>query len=286
MRKAYLVPGIITVVFVIAMFATVGPPSKGRFIAFALLLAVYLAGAAYYFVYRLCGKSKPWWLLGGTAVLTMLLLLSPVWEVFDLFFRHVLPGDVFGLEKRGQMTFQSLLVAHFFGAGLAEELFKALPVFLIYFLGKKLNSQRFGVWEPLDGILLGTASAVGFTLFETLLQYVPEQVEAAGQLAGVQLLIPRILGSVAGHMSYSGYFGYFIGLSALKPSKILPILLIGYLSSATLHALWNSTAILGLFVPMAVGIVSYAFLAAAILKARVLSPTRSQNFATRFAERE
>jgi RsiW-degrading membrane proteinase PrsW (M82 family) len=31
-----------------------------------------------------------------------------------------------------------------------------------------------------------------------------------------------------------------------------------------------------------VGVLSYAFLMAAILKARVLSPTRSQNFATRF----
>ena len=41
----------------------------------------------------------------------------------------------------------------------------------------------------------------------------------AGQLVGLQLLIPRILGSAAGHMAYSGYLGYFIGLSALKPRK-------------------------------------------------------------------
>ncbi len=41
----------------------------------------------------------------------------------------------------------------------------------------------------------------------------------ARQLAGLQLLIPGILGSAAGHMAYSGYLGYFIGLSALKPRK-------------------------------------------------------------------
>ena len=41
----------------------------------------------------------------------------------------------------------------------------------------------------------------------------------AGQLVGLQLLIPRILGCAAGHMAYSGYLGYFIGLSALKPRK-------------------------------------------------------------------
>ena len=41
----------------------------------------------------------------------------------------------------------------------------------------------------------------------------------AGQLVGLQLLIPRIWGSAAGHMAHSGYLGYFIGLSALKPRK-------------------------------------------------------------------
>jgi RsiW-degrading membrane proteinase PrsW (M82 family) len=64
----------------------------------------------------------------------------------------------------------------FFGAGLMEELLKALPVLGLYFLGRLLYSpwrERIGVWEPLDGILLGTASAVGFTLLETLGQYVP-----------------------------------------------------------------------------------------------------------------
>jgi RsiW-degrading membrane proteinase PrsW (M82 family) len=35
-----------------------------------------------------------------------------------------------------------------------------------------------------------------------------------------------------------------------------------------------------------IGVISYAFLMAAILKARVLSPTRSQNFATRFLDRK
>jgi len=63
----------------------------------------------------------------------------------------------------------------FFGAGLMEELLKALPVLLAYVVGSRLSfpwRERIGVWEPLDGILLGAASAVGFTLLETLGQYV------------------------------------------------------------------------------------------------------------------
>jgi RsiW-degrading membrane proteinase PrsW (M82 family) len=131
---------------------------------------------------------------------------------------------------------------------------------------------------------------VGFTLLETLGQYVPNITQAvsaqsgtgAGDLAGLQLVIARILGSVAGHMAYSGYFGYFIGLAVLKPSKTLQILPVGYLTASGLHALWNATGVINGLLLVVVGVLSYAFLMAAILKARALSPTRSQNFATRF----
>lgn len=106
--------------------------------------------------------------------------------------------------------------------------------------------------------------------------------EGIGQLVGFQLLIPRIIGSVAGHMAYSGYLGYFIGLSVLKPRQRWQILGVGYLTAAALHALWNVTGLISGLLLAVVGVLSYAFLTAAILKARTLSPTRSQNFATRF----
>jgi RsiW-degrading membrane proteinase PrsW (M82 family) len=285
-KKAYLVPGILTVVFVVLMFASVGQP-----VFFNLLLAVYLAGGAFYFVYRLCGKPKPWWVLLASTLTTSILLITPILALFIFVFRGILPGSI--PEQGEPVNVLSLFIRMFFGAGLMEELLKALPVLGAYFIGRLLPTpwrERIGVWEPLDGILLGTASAVGFTLIETLGQYVPGIIDnvtlqagaGQGQLLGLQLLIPRILGSVAGHMAYSGYLGYFIGLSVLKPSQRWLILLIGYICAATLHALWNSTGFVsGLFLAV-IGILSYAFLSAAILKARVLSPTRSQNFATRF----
>lgn len=285
--KAYLVPAILTIAFVVLMFVAVGTP-----VFFNLLLAAYIAGAAYYFVYQLCGKRKPLWLLVSAGIMTMLLLVSPVLELFILVFRGILPGSIPEGEPSG--NFFNLLVGMFFGAGLMEELLKAIPVLVAYFIGTQVRSplrEKIGVWEPLDGILLGTASAVGFTLLETLGQYVPEIIsdvtlqagEGTGELVGLQLLIPRILGSIAGHMAYSGYLGYFIGLSVLKPSKRWQILGVGYLTASALHALWNACGSISFIILAIVGILSYAFLAAAILKARSLSPTRSQNFATRFS---
>lgn len=281
-QKAYLLPGAITVSCTVLLFLTVQSPRW-----FNLLLATYIAGGGFYFVYRLCGKRKPWWVPFSSAVLTFGLLTSPFLKLFLVFFREILPGD---LSQPHQSLWQ-LSVQMFFGAGLMEELIKALPVLLFAYLGMALRGParwRVGVKEPLDGILLGAASAAGFTLVETLGQYLPDIYQAtlgagepAAQLASLQLLIPRLLGSVSGHMAYSGYLGYFIGLAAMRPAKGWTVMGVGYLTASVLHTLWNVAGSISPIALAGVGLISYAFLAAAILKARELSPTRSQNFATR-----
>ncbi|MCU0549979.1 MAG: PrsW family glutamic-type intramembrane protease [Leptolyngbya sp. Prado105] len=284
--KAFLVPGIITIIFVVSLFVAVGQPSL-----FNRLLAGYIALVGLYFVYRLCGKRKPWWILASAAMGTYFLLRSPVLLLFAEFFRSVLPGQ---LTVPGELINPlTLFVRMFFGAGLMEELLKVIPLAVLFLIGRFLPApwnDRVGIWEPLDGILLGAASAVGFTLVETLGQYVPGMIQSTSlllgdggwdQLRGLQVLIPRVLGSISGHMAYSGYFGYFIGLAVLKPRQSGLILLIGYFTASALHALWNVMGSVSEILLALVGMLSYAFLAAAILKARTLSPTRSQNFATR-----
>jgi RsiW-degrading membrane proteinase PrsW (M82 family) len=284
-QKAYLLPGAITVTFVVALFMAIDRP-----LVFNLLLATLLAIGAYFWIYRLCGKRKPMALLVATAVVMMLLLQSPVLQWFIGFFRGVLPGN---LATPSSSPYR--LVQMFFGAGLMEELLKILPLLLVLGLTHKLRpaaKSRWGIVEPLDGILLGAASAIGFTLLETLGQYVPAIVQdtqlQAGlelsQLRGLQLLIPRLLGAISGHIAYSGYFGYFIGLAVLRPGHRWSIVAIGYLTAALLHALWNTMGGISPLLLAMVGMISYACLTAAIVKARSLSPDRHQNFATRLGD--
>jgi RsiW-degrading membrane proteinase PrsW (M82 family) len=276
----------VTIAFVVMLFIAIGNPP-----IFNLLLASYLAIAAYYFIYQLCGKRKPWWVMVSTGATTILLLISPALDGFTLIFHKLLPGDPTNADS---VNFIVKLIKMFFGAGLMEELLKALPILLLLWFGTTLRSpwrERLGVWEPLDGILVGAASAVGFALMETLGVYIPATYHSAlgagqeaAQLAGLQLLIPRVLGLVAGHMAYSGYLGYFVGLSMLRRNQRWLILGVGYLSASLLHTLWNAAGLLSPVFLALVGVGSYACLGAAILKARTLSPTRSQNFATRFFE--
>jgi RsiW-degrading membrane proteinase PrsW (M82 family) len=277
-RKALLIPGGISVGFVVALFTAVGKPGL-----FNGILAAALAIAGYYVVYRLCGKHKPWWILVGTALFTALLLRSPVLSLFSFVFRELLPGSI--TTRSPTLSFPVQLVQMFFGAGLMEELLKALPLLIILLMssrwrgrGGSLQASEWGIVEPLDGILLGAASAIGFIMIETLGQYVPATPD---ELEGLQILIPRFLGAISGHMAYSGYFGYFIGLAALRPGERGLILGLGYLTAAVLHTLWNVMGNVSSLLLAIVGILSYAFLATAIIKARSLSPDRANNFATR-----
>ena len=66
----------------------------------------------------------------------------------------------------------------------------------------------------------------------------------------------------------------------LRPINRWRILSIGYLSAALIHALWNSSGTLGWVAQIVAGVIAYALLAAAILKARQISPSRNDNFAS------
>ncbi len=211
-------------------------------------------------IYALCGKRKPWWILGGTVVGTAIALV-----VF---------GPIVG-TLNNLLIFKSDALVVLIGPGLIEELFKSIPVFALAAYARNSRHPRakeIGVAEPLDGILIGSAAGFGFALAETFMQYA----------SSGETILWRFLSDIFGHAAYSGYFGYFIGLAAMRRRDSARTILIGLAFSFVVHNAWDFFAInsivLGL-IPVA--ILSYAGFAAAILKARQISPGRMDNFATR-----
>jgi RsiW-degrading membrane proteinase PrsW (M82 family) len=285
---------------------------------YLILLAILLTTASLYFIYRIVGKNKSWWVLfAAMAFCAYFLWLTTVrgyfgW-LYDFFHQDLAGGEP---DERG--PFLQLFIRHFLGTGFFEEFVKGIPVLLLAYLGKYMSPavrSKFGVEEPLDGILVGAASGGGFAIVESLVQYIPEHLskiflnvgllmhgisgdkikpflaslnaeqyiglfkdgsDFLGTAYGIPPLIIRSIDLAFGHMAYSGYFGYFIGLSILKPQQRWKILAIGLVSASLPHALWDSVASLDMDpLQAACAILAYAVLAAAILKAREISPNRS-----------
>jgi RsiW-degrading membrane proteinase PrsW (M82 family) len=286
---------------------------------FLIMLAVFLTMVSLYFIYRMIGKNKSWYILLGSAGFTAYYLWLFhvdhyfVW-MYEFFHLHLAGG-----EPDDSAPFIQLFIQHFLGTGFFEEIVKALPIFALVIAGSYMTPEmrsKIGVEEPLDGILIGAASGGGFAVMETLLQYVPQDLvnrwttialafrgitgkqatDAAlaamrfddlrnliqlgsnvlGTAPGIKSLIIRSIDESFGHMAYAGYFGYFIGLSVIKPEQRWKILMIGLVSASIPHALWDTVLSMDT-VPLeaAVALLSYAVLAAAVLKAREISPNRS-----------
>jgi RsiW-degrading membrane proteinase PrsW (M82 family) len=284
---------------------------------FLVLLSFLLTAVTFYFIYRVVGKNKSWWiLLGAFAFSAYFIWLDSTEGTFSwlwIFFHVKLAG-----EGKGEPSLFQWIV----GTGFFEEFVKSIPVLILAVLSARMSPslrKKIGVEEPLDGILIGCASAGGFAIAESLLQYIPNDLVAhwiqtgvwvnhnvwvsmddLGQFLqdhklnevteflrgfnvthmsstlAVPLVITRNIDQAFGHMAYSGYFGYFIGLSILKPEQRWKILGIGLVSAAIPHALWDwvqdfEKPVLS----AAVAVFSYAVLAAAILKAREISPNRA-----------
>ena len=215
-------------------------------------------------------------------------------------------------------TVPGLFAYMYFAAALPEELEKILPALIGLWLTYRIRKRGSGgpyemqarVLEPIDGILMGVAGAAGFHFVEALtyagrpiaefLAYKSQapalfvqiarksNAEAAAAalmqvgfdqgVASMFQILFRGLRGTFGHMAYSGIFGYYVGLAALRPAHARMLLIRGFLTATLIHALWNSTGSIGgsYVIPS----LAFALLITSIIKARALSPTRSENFAT------
>ena len=301
LSKGYFWPGMVTVIAVVVLFGYLqsesaynvvcpckvltvtaqGPALEYQNVKVAVpmylvVLALYITGALAYGAYRIIGKTAPLWLIPAAGAVTYFLAGGPLLSV-----AHILD---FGVHDLPDHFSPFGIIQAFFAAGLPEEALKAVPIVLGLWAARSLQKGHV-LWgarvvEPLDGILIGVASGLGFTLNETLTQYVPQQIVYAhfhlvSDSMASELLIPRVLQNIAGHAAWAGIFGYYIGLAAMRRTAWQRPALIGLGIAALLHGAWDASGESGL-VELVVAVTSFAMLAGVIMKARELSPNRSQ----------
>jgi RsiW-degrading membrane proteinase PrsW (M82 family) len=210
-----------------------------------------------FFIYLWCGKKMPFLYLFLVALVAFAIdaALSPVIVAAE----RAMPTAI--------------------APGIIEESVKILPVIIVLVLGLVLShplQREYGLREPLDGILLAAASATGFAFLETMFVYMPKY--------GALISAPRLLVNVFGHIAYSGAFGYFIGLAALRHRRAIPAAVavaIGLALANVLHDLWDAIrfyggglAIMSPVHEVITAVVCFVVLGSLIMKARELSPER------------
>jgi RsiW-degrading membrane proteinase PrsW (M82 family) len=293
-RKGSIIPISITLVAVFVMeFAAL--QDAPWYELYGLMAVSFMAVESVHTIYKLCGIRKPIWWLVLMAVVTFVIcrLIATDCNTFSAYsrFTDYIPSKLIGTAD----TFFDRWAGNFFSAAMPEEIVKILPVIFAFLFARFLPSpwrERLGVREPLDGVLLGSTSAMGFNAAESTYRYFlklncmtyPAHMQLAHDKVAL-LIFPRALGEVAGHAAYTGFLGYAIGLAIVRPRRRWFTLLSGFVIATLAHSLYDATvelsgfySILSLFVAIA----CYALLAAAILKAREISPTRAYNFATNF----
>jgi RsiW-degrading membrane proteinase PrsW (M82 family) len=253
-RRAFLWPGVTLAVFSAALLVFAAVDSEPGFF---WCLAGLISLANLYLIYLACGKKMPFLFVFLIAVFAFGLdiLLTPV---------------IIGVET---------VLPELISPGLAEETAKAIPLLLVLGFGLLLShpwQRKFGLREPLDGILLAAASATGFAFLETMFIYVPKY--------GALISTPRLLVNVFSHIAYAGTLGYFIGLAAMRHRRVKPAVIavaIGFGVANVLHDLWDTMryygtklAIISPVHEVVMAVLSFVVLGSLIMKAREMSPER------------
>ncbi len=273
-----------------------GPALMQQVTFYSLLITFIICAALQTMVFMYGRTSKPFLYFWFPFFAVCAILLSPLLGAFFYVFRTLWP--FYSEQPQG---FVAAFLSHLGGAGLMEELIKAVPTLLGAWIGYRSRTNpalaanklalATSVRGPLDGAIMGVFAGGGFTLLETGMQYAPNMVETLfketqnigiGVAGAFLLLIPRALGAAVGHMAYAGIFGYFIGLAVLRPNSAWKLLGIGWLSSATIHALWNSVSQVNGNLIHVVAVIAAVGLASVLLKARQLEGAEGGSAAESF----
>ncbi|WP_226022278.1 PrsW family intramembrane metalloprotease [Halomicrobium salinisoli] len=216
--------GIMLSQFVLGGLGAVTDPVVG---AFTLLSAVPALMLAAYVWHADVTTSEPLSLLVVTFLLGMLLAG----------FAGVV-NEYVGAPIRDAVPLLGPLLFFFLVVGPVEETVKLLAVRLVAY-----RSPRFDA--VIDGAVYGAVAGLGFATIENAL-YITRTTgatinaaEAIGEVGGITFV--RSLAG-PGHVIYSAFAGYYLGLAKFNPDDAGPIVLKGLLIAAVIHGTYNTLA--------------------------------------------
>ena len=244
--QPFFIPGLVTVIVGILLFGILNGAEQTRNIAYLymyeLLLGAYFGTITIFFIQGVSNLKVPFWIpLSSALFIALMLFIDVPLYLLSIIFR---PDSIISFMDSN--NFLELFIAHFVAAGLMEELFKSIPVWIACFLAPRLYRLNIGGFKkekitPTLTVLIGASGAIGFIIVETLFNYVPEIQEDLGLEWGLMLLIPRVITGIAGHVAWSGIFAYFIGLMFYYKKVNISYPIMGWLLASVLHGLWNAT---------------------------------------------
>lgn len=227
----------LVLLFGIGAFSAVTSPVVGVLTVLSAVPAVLLAG--YVYVSDVTANEPPALLLGT-------FLLSVVTATFAAVLNGLAQGLFAGVGAVGFLLFFYLFV------GPVEETVKLLAVRLYAY-----RDDRFGA--VVDGAVYGAMAGLGFAFIENAL-YIERGLmgtELGGGLAfiaaGSQITLTRALAG-PGHVIYSAFAGYYLGLAKFNNDDWGPIVIKGLVIASLIHATYNSTVGLGSAVLAALGL--------------------------------
>lgn len=205
--------------------STITDPAIGLLTAISAIPALALAG---YVWYGDVTTSEPLSLLVATFLLAIL----------TASFAAVLNGVLRPFFE--PIGFVGMVVFFFVVVGPVEETVKLLAVGLYAY-----NDDRFDA--VIDGAVYGAVAGLGFATIENAIFIArnvgdPEMVMIGLDLIGTggQITTIRALAG-PGHVVYSAFAGYYLGLAKFNPQHRGPIVIKGVIIAALIHATYNST---------------------------------------------
>lgn len=207
--------------FLLSGIAAIRSPMLGAYILLSVLPALLLAG----YVWKMdVTIREPLDLLVATFALGVL------FAGFAAVLNSVFKGFFVAFGAIGLVLFFYLVVAP------VEETVKWLAVRLFAY-----RSSRFHA--VVDGAVYGAMAGLGFATIENTIYIVQPYMDAAGVEAGLnEALQTAAVRTFAGpgHVIYSAFAGYYLGLAKFNPENRGPIVVKGLLIAAFIHATYNS----------------------------------------------